>query len=352
MSADNLLALLGIILAATWTPGPNNMMLAASGVTYGLRATLPHIFGVFIGFGLMIFTIALGLGEVFNRYPPLHQALRWGGAALLVWVAWKIATAKRPGTAGAATKPFTFVQAAAFQWVNPKAWITSISISRKLGVEIRMETAPDFDTFMQRTHEQRYDILFTAPHLYYLAHSRHNYRAVARVDRPGMQAIIVAPRTRNINSLEDLRDLRLATTDPLALATVLVRAQLEDAGIDPDKDLTLVPTPSHNASLLSTYQGVTDAAALIMPLFLRASPEIRESMVIVAKTRMVPHMPIAVATGIDDTMAGRISQALIELDDSAEGRSLLKHLAWPGFVPAREDEYATLGWITERIKVH
>lgn len=225
-------------------------------------------------------------------------------------------------------------------------------LSRKLGVEIRMETAPDFDTFMQRTHEQRYDILFTAPHLYYLAHSRHNYRAVARVDRPGMQAIIVAPRTRNINSLEDLRDLRLATTDPLALATVLVRAQLEDAGIDPDKDLTLVPTPSHNASLLSTYQGVTDAAALIMPLFLRASPEIRESMVIVAKTRMVPHMPIAVATGIDDTMAGRISQALIELDDSAEGRSLLKHLAWPGFVPAREDEYATLGWITERIKVH
>ncbi len=129
MSADNLLALLGIILAATWTPGPNNMMLAASGVTYGLRATLPHIFGVFIGFGLMIFTIALGLGEVFNRYPPLHQALRWGGAALLVWVAWKIATAKRPGTAGTATKPFTFVQAAAFQWVNPKAWIMSISIS-------------------------------------------------------------------------------------------------------------------------------------------------------------------------------------------------------------------------------
>ena len=129
MSVDSLLALLGIIMASAWTPGPNNMMLAASGVNYGLRATLPHIFGVALGFGFMIFTIALGLGGVFTRYPLLHEVLRWGGAAMLVWVAWKIATAKRPGEAGAATRPFTFLQAAAFQWINPKAWIMCISIS-------------------------------------------------------------------------------------------------------------------------------------------------------------------------------------------------------------------------------
>jgi len=129
MSVDNLLALLGIVLASAWTPGPNNMMLAASGVNYGLRATAPHIFGVFLGFGFMIFSISLGLGSVFTRYPLLHEGLRWGGALMLVWVAWKIATAKRPGEAGAATKPFTFVQAAAFQWINPKAWIICISLS-------------------------------------------------------------------------------------------------------------------------------------------------------------------------------------------------------------------------------
>ena len=129
MSIDSLLALLGIVMASAWTPGPNNMMLAASGVNYGLRATAPHIFGVFIGFGLMIFSISLGLGGVFNTYPLLHEILRWGGALMLTWVAWKIATAKRPGEAGTATKPFTFVQAAAFQWINPKAWIMCISIS-------------------------------------------------------------------------------------------------------------------------------------------------------------------------------------------------------------------------------
>ncbi len=226
-------------------------------------------------------------------------------------------------------------------------------LSRELGIEIRMETAPDFLTFVQRTHdEQRYDILFTAPHLYYLAHKNHGYHAIARVDQAGMQAVIVAPHSRGIVSIEDLRGQRLATTDPLALATMLVRARLEEAGINPDKDLTLIATPSHNASLLSTYQGVTDAAALILPLFRRASPEIRESMIIVAKTRMVPHMPISVAPWVDNTMADRIGRALMMLDKSPEGRSLLAHLDWPGFVPAREEEYATLGWITEQLKVH
>ena len=225
-------------------------------------------------------------------------------------------------------------------------------LSRKTGVEVRMETAPDFQTFVQRTQrEQRYDILFTAPHLYYLAHRERGYRALVRVDRPGMQAVIVAPRDRGIGTVEDLRNHRLATTDPLALATVLVRARLEAGGIDPDRDLRLIPTPSHNASLLSTYRGATDAAALILPLFLRASPEIRESMRIITKTRMVPHMPIAVAPWVDTAMAKRIGRILTTLDESPQGRALLTHLAWPGFVPASEEEYARLGWIARAVKV-
>jgi len=226
-------------------------------------------------------------------------------------------------------------------------------LSRQLGMEIRMETAPDFFTFVQRTQAgRRYDILFTAPHLYYLAHKDRGYRAVARVDSPGMQAVIVAPRALGITSINDLKGRRLATTDPLALATVLVLARLEEAGIDPDDDLIQIPTPSHNASLLSTYQGATDAAALILPLFQRARPEIRDSMVILAKTRMVPHMPISVAPWVDSVVTDRIGRILITLNDSPEGRALLSHLHWPGFVPAREDEYAALGWITEEIRGH
>ena len=128
MPIDSLIALFGILLAATWTPGPNNMMLASSGATFGLRATVPHIAGVFIGFGFMLFIVALGLGEVFERVPVLHTILRWVGAALLLWVAWRISNIKAPGEPGARTQPFTFIQAAAFQWVNPKGWAMCVAL--------------------------------------------------------------------------------------------------------------------------------------------------------------------------------------------------------------------------------
>jgi len=128
MPIDSILALAGILLAATWTPGPNNLMLASSGANFGLKATTPHIFGVFLGFGLMLFTVALGFGQVFDRYPVLQTILHWVGAALLLWVAWRIANTKAPGEAGARAKPFNIWQAAAFQWINPKAWVMCISL--------------------------------------------------------------------------------------------------------------------------------------------------------------------------------------------------------------------------------
>lgn len=128
MSIDSLIALFSILLAATWTPGPNNLMLASSGATFGLRATFPHITGVVVGFGFMLFSVALGMGEVFERIPVLHIILRWVGAALLLWVAWRIANTKAPGEPGARTKPFSLFQAAAFQWVNPKGWAMSIAV--------------------------------------------------------------------------------------------------------------------------------------------------------------------------------------------------------------------------------
>lgn len=128
MSIDSFLAMLGILMAAAWTPGPNNVMLASSGANFGLRATIPHIAGVSLGFGFMIFLLALGLGEVFETVPMFRVLLRWGGAALLLWVAWRIAWTKAPGEAGAWTKPLSFFQSAAFQWVNPKGWAMCIAV--------------------------------------------------------------------------------------------------------------------------------------------------------------------------------------------------------------------------------
>ena len=223
-------------------------------------------------------------------------------------------------------------------------------LSQTLDIPIRMETAPDFRKFVHRTRdEKRYDILFTAPHLYYLAHKNSGYRALVRVDRPGMKAVVVTRADSQIKSIQDLRGRRLATTDPLALATVLARSLLLDSGIDPDRDLTLVATPSHNASLLSSYRGTTDASVLIFPLYRRARADIRDSMKIIAETDDAPHMPLAVAPWINADLATRLRSTLLEMKTSPAGRTLLRHLDWPGFTAVEAHDYDALEHIAEQL---
>ena len=125
METATLIALTGFAFASTWTPGPNKVMLAASGATFGWRATLPHAMGVALGFPLMLFLIALGLGEVFQRSPALRTGLAWAGMAVMLWLAWRIATAG-PSAGGRRARPLSFLEASAFQWINPKAWVMAI----------------------------------------------------------------------------------------------------------------------------------------------------------------------------------------------------------------------------------
>ncbi len=122
-------------LAMCATPGPNNTMVTASGATFGFRATIPHMLGIAFGFSVMLVVLALGGGDLFRDYPAIHAALKWAGAAYLLWLAYHIATAKpslRSVTAettadGSNRKPLSFVRAALFQWVNPKAWIIGVT---------------------------------------------------------------------------------------------------------------------------------------------------------------------------------------------------------------------------------
>lgn len=123
MPLDTLIAFLGFAFASSITPGPNNMMLIASGVNFGLRRTLWHVAGINVGFPVMLLLSGLGLGQVFQRYPVIYTALKVVGIAYMLWLAWKIARSGPVGESGQSSgKPMTFWQAAAFQWVNPKAW--------------------------------------------------------------------------------------------------------------------------------------------------------------------------------------------------------------------------------------
>jgi threonine/homoserine/homoserine lactone efflux protein len=108
------------------TPGPNNVMLTASGASFGFRRTLPTLLGVWTGHAAQTVAVAAGLGVVFERWPLVQDALRWIGAAYLLFLGWRLLGSGGPGEAANA-KPVSFVEAALFQTVNPKAWVMSLT---------------------------------------------------------------------------------------------------------------------------------------------------------------------------------------------------------------------------------
>lgn len=114
-------------IVAAFTPGPNNIMVTASGSAFGFRRTVPHLLGVTVGFPLMLLAVGLGLGEIFQNNPQIHLVLKYAGAAYLLYLAWRIAQAGRPDDSAAKARPLTFIEAAAFQWVNVKAWMVALS---------------------------------------------------------------------------------------------------------------------------------------------------------------------------------------------------------------------------------
>jgi threonine/homoserine/homoserine lactone efflux protein len=108
------------------TPGPNNVMLTASGANFGFRRTVPHLFGISAGCALQLVAVCAGLGALFTTWPLLQTILQWVGAAYLLWLGWKLLGSGEVRE-GHAPQPVTFVQAAAFQFVNPKAWVMTLS---------------------------------------------------------------------------------------------------------------------------------------------------------------------------------------------------------------------------------
>jgi threonine/homoserine/homoserine lactone efflux protein len=126
MNAEILLALIGFAFVTSVTPGPNNMMLIASGANFGFRRTVPHMLGISVGHSVMVFLVGIGLGVAVTSIPGLMIGLKVLALAYMLWLAWKIAHAAAPEGTAAGARPFSFWQAAAFQWVNPKAWAMAL----------------------------------------------------------------------------------------------------------------------------------------------------------------------------------------------------------------------------------
>ncbi len=122
---------MGLVLfssVSAFTPGPNNLMALASGANYGYRRTLPHILGVCLGFSIMLVLVGAGLGRLLKAAPLAYTILKYASITYLVYLAWKIATSKGIGEGRKASAPITAPQSAAFQWINPKAWIAAVTV--------------------------------------------------------------------------------------------------------------------------------------------------------------------------------------------------------------------------------
>tara|TARA_R110002020_G_scaffold39991_1_gene118285 strand:+ start:2506 stop:3099 length:594 start_codon:yes stop_codon:yes gene_type:complete len=127
MALETFLSLIVFAFVTSVTPGPNNMMLFASGVNFGIRRTVPHMVGIGVGFFSLLLGVGFGLGALLETLPALYTALKFAGGAYLVYIAWKIGSSRALPDGRVGASPMTLLQAASFQWVNPKAWVMAVT---------------------------------------------------------------------------------------------------------------------------------------------------------------------------------------------------------------------------------
>jgi threonine/homoserine/homoserine lactone efflux protein len=128
VTLDIIMALMLFAFASSVSPGPNNLMLMSSGANFGFRKTFPHLIGVGLGFVLMLVLVGIGIMQVFDLYPASYIILKWCSVIYLVYLSYKVATAAQPENSNSNNvKPFSFIQAVLFQWVNPKGWTMALT---------------------------------------------------------------------------------------------------------------------------------------------------------------------------------------------------------------------------------
>jgi len=147
-------ALILFVIPAAFTPGPNNLLIMSSGLNFGVRKSMPHLLGICFGFPAMVIALGLGAGFLFARFPVIHEAIKIAGVLYLCYFAWRIATAEPSSDQHSRSKPFTFIEAALFQWVNPKAWVmatSAIAAFTTVGADLNLQIAVIVGVFFVMT---------------------------------------------------------------------------------------------------------------------------------------------------------------------------------------------------------
>lgn len=277
------------------------------------------------------------------------QAARWVGILLLMCLGSR--SGAQPGTSQA---PLTVGIIPAFSAERLVATFEPLvdSLAEVSGIPLRMETAPGIEEFARRTlAERRYDLLLTAPHLYVDAARRGGYRLLVRVDAEGLRVLVVVRHNSALRQLTELSAKRVATMEPIALASAQGLAMLREAGLEPEQDVNLVVTPNMDAALQAVLRQQADAAFVVDTYFEeRLPPEMRAHFRIVGTSAALPHMPISAAPWVDDKTAEQLAAALTQLHVRREGELVLRKLGWRGFVRASAEEYAAAAKLLKNMR--
>ena len=218
-------------------------------------------------------------------------------------------------------------------------------IEREIGRPVRIETDKDFDSFMRRVYAREFDVVHLNQLQYVQAHQAAGYRAIAKLcDNPScmIKATIVTRRDAKLTRLSDLRGKTIAFGDPSAMVShVIAKSLLLQSGLGPEQYTTIFTKNPPNA-VLAVYNGEADAAGISTSVLLR--PEIRQRidvnrLHILAESRQIPHLPVAVRSDMDERLSRRIQRVLTGLEHHPQGRSILEQMGIERFVESDDRQY-------------
>jgi len=194
------LAILLFTTTASITPGPNNIMIMASGVNFGVKRSIPHVLGICLGFPVMVIALGLGLGTIFESIPILHDVIKILGVSYLLYLAWLVASSSPLKEISVAAKPLRFDQAVLFQWVNPKAWVMATgaisTYTTTAGDTLTQVLFIAFAFFITAASSVMIWLIFGAGLKRYLENPRHN-----RTFNISMALLLIASMSPVISNL-------------------------------------------------------------------------------------------------------------------------------------------------------
>lgn len=228
----------------------------------------------------------------------------------------------------------------------------ALHLSDEIGIPVRLEGAPDYEAFMNRVLEgSSYDMIITGGDFYRLAERRAGFHAIARVDGPGAQALIIAAKDDKFTSLDDLpQEVRIASVGEFSLMHRLGNRTLRENGIVIGENASLVPTPSLNSAMLSVLSNQADIAIIAAPFFKRVESSIRDRIAILERSVLAPHHPVSLSPDVPEDIAIRLTEVLLALQDTPEGQSALEAMSFPGFVVPEPGLYDVLDWAADDIE--